>query len=67
MKNEQFQNNLYYDHNYSIKLFTTIEKYKEIHKTLTLLILARKITYFICYFIGIFKRILPYYYYTKTY
>lgn len=61
MKNEQFQNNLYYDHNYSIKLFITIEKYKEIHQKIDIIDFdKKKITYFIFYFIGIFKHILPY-------
>lgn len=42
MKNEEFQNNLYYDHNYSIKLFITIEKYKEIHQNIDIIDFGKK-------------------------
>lgn len=56
MKNKQFQNILYYDHNYSTKLFITIEKYKEIHQKIDIIDFGKKkITYFIFYFIGVFK------------
>lgn len=44
MKNEQLQNNLYYDHNYSIKLFITIEKKQKID---IIDFVKKKITYFI--------------------
>lgn len=51
MKNKQFQNILYYDLNYSTKLFITIEKYKEIHQKIDIIDFGKKKNLHILFFI----------------